>query len=106
MYTIILADKTPLKNLELNGNNFIAPGPLENSIFEGKLSTVTIDDGTSTEVLHDMVLVHNTVYSDGRSWFVLEKKSSADLEKEALQEEVTGLQLALVEVYEQILGGK
>ena len=48
MYTITLADGTKLKNLELNGNNYIAEGVIEDSVFEGNLDTVKITDGETT----------------------------------------------------------
>ena len=34
MYKITLADGTELENLELNGNNYIAEGVIEDSVFE------------------------------------------------------------------------
>ena len=37
MYKITLADGTVLENLELNGNNYIAEGVIEDSVFEGNL---------------------------------------------------------------------
>ena len=70
MYTITLADGTKLKNLELNGNNYIAEGVIEDSVFEGNLDTVKITDGETTETFTDMRLMSNIV-RDNRSWFVL-----------------------------------
>jgi len=105
MYIITLADGTQLKKLELNGNNYIAPNLIEDSVFEGNLGSVTISDGTKAETYEDMVLIQNTSYGDGKSWFILAPKSPQDKEKEAREAELTALQLALVEVYEQTLGG-
>lgn len=82
MYTIKLADGTQLKKLELNGNNYIAPSLIEGSVFENNLSTVTISDGSTTETFEDMVLVQNTTYGDGKSWFVLAPKSPEQKERE------------------------
>ncbi|MDR1754195.1 MAG: hypothetical protein LBR74_04725 [Eubacterium sp.] len=105
MYTITLADGTKLTKLELNGNNYVAPGLIEDSLFEGNLGTITISDGTSTETYEDMVLVQNTTYDGKTSWFILSEKPPQEKEKEALNAEITALQLALVEVYETLLGG-
>lgn len=105
MYTITLADGTQLINLELNGNNYIAPSIIDDSVFKNNLSAVTITDGATTETYEDMTLVQNTTYGDEKSWFVLAEKSPQEKEKEALEAKITSLQLALVEVYEQILGG-
>ncbi len=111
MYKITLADGTELKNLELNGNNYIAEGVLEDSVFEGKLSTVTVTDGKTTETYTDMRLMSNRV-EDGRSWFVLGEKSAQQKAMERMEallssnaDSITDVQVALAEVYEMILGG-
>lgn len=75
MYTITLADGTKLKNLELNGNNYISETVIEDSVFEGNLDTVKISDGSTTETFTDMRLMSNIV-RDNRSWFVLGEKSA------------------------------
>ena len=82
MYTITLHDGTKLNNLELNGNNFIAEGVIEDSVFTDNLATVSINDGNTTETYTDMVLVINRV-DGGRSWFVLREKSEQEKMEEA-----------------------
>lgn len=100
MYTIKLADGTELKNLELNGNNFIAETTIEDAVFKDNLSKVTFtdDDTQATATYKDMVLIQNTTYGDERSWFIL-------AERDPQEKTVTDLQLALAEVYEMLLGG-
>jgi hypothetical protein len=71
MYTITLADGTQLKKLELNGNNYIAPNIVKDSMFKDNLSIVTISDGENTETYYNMTLIQNTTYDDGKSWFIL-----------------------------------
>lgn len=75
MYAITLADGTKLKNLELNGNNYISETVIEDSVFEGNLDTVKISDGSTTETFTDMRLMSNRV-ENGRSWFVLGEKTA------------------------------
>lgn len=75
MYTITLANGTKLENLELNGNNYIAEGVIEDSVFQDNLASVTITDGKTTETYTDMVLISNRV-DGGRSWFILGEKKS------------------------------
>lgn len=111
MYKITLADGTVLKNLDMNGNNYIAEGVLEDSVFEGKLGTVTITDGETTETYTDMRLMSNRV-EDGRSWFVLGEKTAQQKAMEQMEklltsnaDSITDVQVALAEVYELILGG-
>ena len=56
MYSIRLNDGTEIKNLELNGNNFI-PETLDKTIFENNLGKVTImdSDGNEEELFNQKV---------------------------------------------------
>lgn len=94
MYTITLADGTKLENLELNGNNYIAEGVIEDSVFEGNLDTVTITDGETTETFTDMRLMSNIV-RDERSWFVLGEKSAQQKKEEAMAKQMAEMQKAM-----------
>lgn len=111
MYKITLADGTVLKNLELNGNNYIAEGVIDDAVFNDNLATVTITDGKTTETYEDMVLLSNRV-DGGRSWIVLGEKSAQEKAMERINamlssaaDSITDVQMALAEVYEMILGG-
>ena len=111
MYKITLADGTVLKNLELNGNNYIAEGVIYDDVFKDNLATVTITDGKTTETFTDMKLMSNRV-DGGKSWFVLGEKTAHEKAMERLvaalsvnSESITDVQLALAEVYEMTLGG-
>lgn len=94
MYTITLADGTKLKNLELNGNNYIAEGVIEDSVFEGNLDTVKITDGETAETFTDMRLMSNIV-RDNRSWFVLGEKSAQQKKEEAMEKQMAEMQKAM-----------
>lgn len=94
MYTITLADGTKLKNLELNGNNYIAEGVIEDSVFEDNLDTVKITDGETTETFTDMRLMSNIV-RDNRSWFVLGEKSAQQKKEEAMEKQMAEMQKAM-----------
>ena len=83
MYAITLADGTQLKNLELNGNNYIAEGVIEDSVFEGNLDTVTISDGETTETFENMCLMSNLV-REGRSWIVIGEKTQQQMQEERI----------------------
>ena len=100
MYTIKLYDGTVLDNLTLNGNNFISNTIIPGSVFENNLKTVEVFDGENTQILTDQFLAANRVI-DNKSWFVLIDKTP-EMKRE---EEMTDLQLALVELYESLLGG-
>ena len=94
MYTITLNNGTKLENLELNGNNYIAEGVIEDSVFQGNLASVTITDGKTTETYTDMVLISNRV-DGGRSWFILGVKSEKEKQEEATARRIAELEQAM-----------
>lgn len=94
MYTITLNNGTKLKNLELNGNNYIAEGVIEDSVFQDNLASVTITDGKTTETYTDMVLISNRV-DGGRSWFILGVKSEKQKQEEATARRIAELEQAM-----------
>lgn len=94
MYTITLHDGTKLENLELNGNNYIAEGVIEDSVFEGNLDTVKITDGETTETFTDMRLMSNRAV-DGHSWFVLGEKTEQQKKDETMSRQVADMNKAL-----------
>ena len=100
MYTIKLYDGTMLDNLELNGNNFISNTIIPDSVFENNLKTVELFDGENTQILTDQFLAANRV-ENNQTWFVLIDKTP-EMKRE---ESITDLQLALVELYETLIGG-
>ena len=111
MYTITLANGMKLKDLELNGNNYISKEAIDDSAFVNNLAAVTITDGKVTESYTDMVLIGNRV-EDGCSWFVLGEKTAQEKAQEKTEQlitstadGVTDVQVALAEVYELILMG-
>jgi len=100
MYKITLSDGYQLDNLELNGNNFISNTIIPDTVFENNLKTVEVFDGENTQILTDQFLAANRV-ENNQTWFVLIDKTP-EMKRE---EEMTDLQLALVELYESLLGG-
>ncbi len=86
MHSVKLADGTELKDLGLNGNNFISKTIIDDEVFENNLDEVTItnDDGT-TEEYKDMKLVKNKACG-GQSWFVLSGKSKKEKLEESLDD--------------------
>lgn len=100
MYTVQLSDGTKIENLELNGNNFVAQNIIEDDVFDGKLSKVTItDEDTGTvQTIRGAILVQNVSYDGIHSYFILGEQSEAE-------KTTTDIQEALAELYELILGG-
>ena len=83
MYSIKLSDGTEIKNLELNGNNFISDTIIDESIFENNLDKVTIIDseGNIEELSNAKVIFAKVLNKDS---FILVEKTKEDVEKEAL----------------------
>ena len=81
MYTIELTDGTRLENLELNGNNFISQTLIDDAVFEGNLSEVTITGPEGAVEHYDMKLIQNKQYGD-EWWFVLAEKTQAEKDRE------------------------
>ena len=95
MYKITLADGIELKDLELNGNNFISNTIISDSIFENNLKIVEISDGENTQIYNDMVLVANRVI-DGKSWFILAEKTPEQKEKEEFENNIADIYATLI----------
>lgn len=87
-WEITLADGTQLKELGLNGNNFVSAAEVTKETFEGKLSHVVITGDEAADSFgligehKNMELVQITPAADGAGyWFVLRELSEAELEK-------------------------
>ncbi|MFY9297453.1 MAG: hypothetical protein WAO42_12385 [Caldicoprobacterales bacterium] len=83
MYSVELADGTEIKNLELNGNNFIPDTIIDETVFENNLDKVTIidEDGNVEELKNAKVIF--TKVLDKQS-FILIEKTKEEIEKETL----------------------
>jgi hypothetical protein len=80
-----LADGTKLTDLRTNGNNFVSDTPIEDSVFEGNLSTVKITTPEGVEEYQDLKLVQNRQFGDVYM-FILAEKTPAEKEKEELMQ--------------------
>lgn len=81
-FKITLADGTQLKNLKLNGNNYISKTEITEDDFKGKLSKITIENETdkTSEELEHMELVQIVHYEDGY-YLVLRQLSADEIDK-------------------------
>ena len=76
MYSIRLNDGTEIKNLELNGNNFI-PETLDKTIFENNLEKVIITDDDGNEEIRFNQKVQFAKIGDAET-FILQSKTKED----------------------------
>ena len=82
-YTIILSDGTELKNLRLNGNNFVSEEEVTEEQFRNNLSPVTIREDSSGvyEEHPHMQLIQIAHYSNDDSYyFILDDISQKELD--------------------------
>jgi len=90
-WKITLADGTQLKDLRLNGNNFISDIEITADIFNGNLSKVVIEgleNGQETiQEYEHMELVQIVHYEDGY-YFVLRELSQDELDKIKTQADI------------------
>lgn len=78
MYSIRLNDGTEIKNLELNGNNFI-PETLDKTIFENNLEKVIVTDGDGNEEYRFNQKVQFAKIGDTETFIFLDKTKEEKL---------------------------
>lgn len=109
MYTITLADGTKLKDLDMNGTNYVSKKKVDESIFtDTNLATVKISDGETETTYTDMVFIQQMEWSDGTFYLAFREKTKEEKLVAIITantNSVTDVQVALAEVYEMILGG-
>lgn len=68
MWKIILSDGTELLDFARNGTNYVSKYKVDESVFDGNLSTLTLTDGEETIIMHNAVLIQQVKYPDG--WYL------------------------------------
>lgn len=108
MYTITLSDGTVLSNLEFIGNNYVANEVLSEDDIAGKLDNISISDGQGNTETETNQAIYYFGIEGGKTWFVIGDKTDDMIQRERIAELETvntELELALVELYEMIIGG-
>jgi hypothetical protein len=93
-YKIVLADRTQIDGLRLNGNNFVSDEPIGPSVFKDNLSLVTIYHGDAAEVHENMELVQITQMGD-EYWFILRDIPQSEIENARREKRITALEAQL-----------
>ena len=103
IYKITLTDGTVINDLKLNGNNFISSTEIEESVFDGNLLTVTINDGEKDEIHTNMELVQ--ISKVGSSyWFVLRDIPETELAFIKMQSDIEYVaMMSEIELYGRII---
>lgn len=127
MFNIELKDGTLIKELSMNGNNFVSSEIIEEDMLTNEnLKEVKITEFTKDEegepveevkVYHNMYLVQimerkNKESGEDEWLFILAQKTKEQMEKKELnklleetEESITDIEVAIAEVYEMIIGG-
>jgi len=67
--TLVLADGTAIENLRRNGNNYVSAEQIDESVFQGNISSLTITDNDGeTITLRNAELIQQVHYDDG--WYL------------------------------------
>lgn len=90
MYTITLNDGTEIKNLSLNGNNFISDTPLEESMFAGNLQTVRIT-GPNVDNTFENLDLASLREDGGKYWLVLRQLSEQEIKERRMMADINAL---------------
>ena len=79
MFKLILADGTEIKNLTRNGDNFISDTKVDESLFAGNLTTLTITDGEDVTIeMNNAELIQQIEYQ-GKYWLCFRELSEREL---------------------------
>lgn len=100
-YTITLADGRKLTGLGKNGDNYVSAEKVDESIFDGNLSTMTVSDGETEQTYKNMIFVQQMAWPDGTFYLAFRQQTEAEI----INENITDVQMALAELYEMMLGG-
>ena len=77
-YTIILEDGSIIKNLKMNGNNFVSKETIVPEMFDGNLGIVIINDGEIDEKHENMELIQVSKMGE-EYWFILRDMPELDI---------------------------
>ncbi len=100
MWKLILADGTELTGFRQNGTNYVSDTKVDEAVFEGNLSTLTITDGEETMVMHNAELIQQVRYSDG--WYLCFRElSPQELEYATLSGRIDYLAM-MTEIYMEV----
>lgn len=88
MFKLILADGTEIKNLTRNGDNFISDTRVDESLFAGNLTTLTITDGEDVTIeMNNAELIQQIEYQ-GKYWLCFRELSERELKGMALESQI------------------
>lgn len=103
MYTITLADGRQLTELEINGSNYVSKDRVDESIFDGNLTTMIVDNGERTETYMDMVFIQQ-MELNGEYYLAFRPKTQHEKDTEKMNDMET-MTDELVLMMAELIGG-
>lgn len=97
VYTITLADGQQLTNLGLNGNNYVSQTKVDENIFKDNLSVMTVCDGETETVYHNVELVQQQKWFDGSWYLCFREKTPEEIRAEAMENALLTMLMTLSE---------
>lgn len=97
VYTITLADGQQLTDLGLNGNNYVSQTRVDESFFKDNLSVMTVFDGETETVYHNVALVQQQEWPDGTWYLCFRERGLEEMRIEALEEAMLAMAKSLTE---------
>lgn len=91
-YTITLSDGTQISGLHLNGNNFVSRDPIERSVFDGKLSRMTVSSKDGSQDFKDMRLEQIMEY-EGKYLILILPIPESEIEKAKIYSDIEYLSM-------------
>ena len=71
--TMTLSNGNVIKDLILNGNNYVSNTEVTEKVFSGKISPIRISDGVKEEVLENMEFIRIANWED-KWWILIQEK--------------------------------
>lgn len=90
-WKITLSDGTQLKDLKLNGNNFISEEEITKDIFDGKLSKVIIEGKENEQDIkreYERMELIQIVHNEDGYYFALRELSQDEIDKQKIQGDI------------------
>ncbi len=87
-YTITLADGQKLTDLTVNGDNYVSQTEVDESIFDNNLSTMTVSDGETETVYHNMQFIQQMKWADGTYYLAFRELSEQEIEYASLSSKI------------------
>ena len=94
-YTITLADGRKLTGLGKNGNNFVSAKKVDETIFKDNLSVMTVSDGETETVYHNVELIQQQEWADGSWYLAFREITESEKREKAINEKLQAIEQTL-----------